>query len=212
MRKKRFGLGEFTVNGESLISSGIFRFQGNNYSSLTIEGMGYNYSPHDIFTNHLSVSGIFYSKKGINSLHITIEGYSKIKGNIHVQNAVISGCLKNTKGYFEAESINGDGALINDTEINVDTMQFDGYICAHTIYGDNISINSLRSFHNKKTHIHRIEADCIHVSGCDIQYICGKDIFIGDNCNIDYINCTNKLTISSKSKVNNFDAPSYEII
>ena len=77
------------------------------------------------------------------------------------------------------------------------------------VFEDDIAINSKRThqnkFANKNSKISCIEATNIKIVGCDVKNICGSEIVIGENCNVDYVYCTNKLFICPNSIVKNFE-------
>lgn len=194
---------------------GVGSISGGEYDRIGIEGVGN--SKGDITVRDLDIEGVFKSSGKINAGSIRCEGVAEFSDNIRTNKMMIEGVMKLSRNAkVEAEEIICDGCMFTKSEISTDKLYVDGCIKAHEIFGEEIIINSKARFNNKLGSLLKsigdaivlfgnskngsskadlIEATNITIHNTQVREVNGANITIGENCEVDHVDCTGTLRI-----------------
>lgn len=187
--------------------SGTGKISGGEYNEIKIDGMATCLG--NINAKMIDVDGKFKCEGTINANLIDIDGMVTVLSDIKAATMCVDGMftVKNG-GRVECESIKGEGYIQSDGEVSADNIVCRGYISAGQIVGDYIEIDSSRTFGrflsgfiNKKSKINLIEATTVKLKGIYAKEVNGRDIEIGDDCDIESIDCTGTLKIHPNAKI-----------
>ena len=194
---------------------GVGSISGGEYERISIEGVGN--SKGDITVKYLDIEGVFKSNGKIKAETIQCEGVAEFSDKIRANKMIIEGVMKFSKSAnVEAEEIICDGCLVTKSEISTDRLLVDGCIKANEIYGEEIIIHT-KPFMNRRVSsllksitdafdwfVHSsksaskadlIEATTITIHNTNVHQINGANITIGENCEVDHVDCTGTLRI-----------------
>lgn len=143
-------------------------------------------------------TGMVQVGNGLTATELDIDGMLKVTGNI------------------EAEKIETNGYISSTAQISADNIEISGFVRADEIVGDRIEIdfkgpaeftakliNSLFGSHlrNETKCANLIEATTIELTGVNAGVVSGENVYIGENCHIDRLDCTGTYTIDPSSTV-----------
>ncbi|MCL2680730.1 MAG: hypothetical protein FWF11_04570 [Coriobacteriia bacterium] len=182
---------------------GILNIAGGTFEHLTIDGVC-NCSG-DVSAQILDVAGILNCDKNLEAGSFDCDGVANIKGNMRSEVIDVDGYLnvgkKAAQSKLEASTIRCRGIITClGGEINADLIDAEGYINAGEIVGEKVVIKSQSSIlmkwlASKFSKVDTIEATTIELSGVSAQIVNGNDIKIGENCSIEKLDCSGRLTI-----------------
>lgn len=222
MGKGFSGAGDFTIHGNDIDIEGVTSFDGGEFNRVTVEGV-VNVK-NELQANEMEIEGVFNSSHVVVN-HLSVEGVATIDGNLRCHIAEIDGVLNLKEGKLEADSLNCDGVLKVEGEVNADQIKAEGSINAQEIYGDEITIcsvpNNARGIFRgigkllqsinldgsdpfkgvQASHIGTLEATRVILEYVSVKNLCGTDITIGEGCCVDTVDCDGTLRISKYAKV-----------
>lgn len=141
---------------------------------------------------------------------LLVDGVADFYADVRAEKAEIDGAARIHGGRLEADEILCDGALSVDGEISADVINAEGYIQAEQIVGDKVTIGSHPSFFRKLTGvtlnssaIKLIEATTVSLRLVKADTVNGRDIEIGEGCEIENLDCSGTLTIHRSARVKN---------
>ncbi|WP_066716099.1 hypothetical protein [Clostridium sp. Marseille-P299] len=194
---------------------GVGSISGGEYDRIGIEGVGN--SKGDIIVKELDIEGVFKSSGKIKADSIQCEGVAELSDDVRANKLIIEGVMKLSKNAkLEAEEIICDGCMYTKSEISTDRLYVDGCIKAQEIFGEEIIINSKSSvtskinsllkninesfaiFGNAKKSSSKadlIEATTVTIHNTQVREINGANITIGENCEVDHVDCTGTLRV-----------------
>ena len=215
----------------SIDLSGVGSNSGGKFEDINVSGV-YNIRV-DIVCNKVKVSGVIKSSKDIYSKELDVSGVIKCSGSMEAIEMKVSGFVSigkyiksqhifgegaiHAKEGIESEKIDVYGNIKCDGLVNCEEfiMILEGESKIGKIGATNININGRdnnkglfnvfipKKFKNNRAYIKVIEGDNIEISYCDVDTIRGKNIIIGESCNIKNIEYSENIEISDLSKVDN---------
>lgn len=199
----------FDVSGNGKIIGTI------NTGEISISGNGK--VEGNINAESLDVTGSLKCLKSINSDKVKISGVTKIEEKLQSHTIDIKGVLK-VLSDIEAEEVNMDGAITCDGFLNCENLKVNiqGISRISEIGASKVNIKYQRKiFHSilnifmpnkfNRLTVENIEGDDITLENCDVKVIRGKNIKIGQNCNIDTIEYSENIEVDEKSNVVNIN-------
>lgn len=177
---------------------GVGSISGGEYERISIEGVGN--SKGDITVKYLDIEGVFKSNGKIKAETIQCEGVAEFSDKIRANKMIIEGVMKFSK----------------NANVEAEEIICDGCIKANEIYGEEIIIHT-KPFMNRRVNsllksitdafdwfVHSsksaskadlIEATTITIHNTNVHQINGANITIGENCEVDHVDCTGTLRI-----------------
>ena len=179
--------------------------EGGTYDEMNV--MGELRVTSDIAVDDLNIMGEAVFTGNLTAKTVDILGQAETK-NIKAEEINIAGIL-NAYGNVEATSFNSLGIVKITGDLNVDNAQI--HISPskfNNIYGDKIEFvkakKNINITNNAKniSEINEIEATTIRVTNCKIKKISGEDVAVYENCEIETLEYSKRLSIAKDAKIN----------
>lgn len=190
---------------------GANNFCGGEFDHVFLSG--FTKMNNNLVAKSLRTEGVFKANGEIFTEEFSCSGVANITGHIKATHSNIDGTMKLKGEKFESEKIICSGVLSVEGEINADNICSEGVINAYAVYGDFVTINSVKNsivdffeniffnFHTSK--IGLIEATTVSVIRVKCNNINGHDITIGKGCVVKNIYCDGSLYIHPTARVEN---------
>ncbi|MGI6199327.1 MAG: hypothetical protein ACOYJA_01000 [Christensenellales bacterium] len=118
--------------------SGFGSVHTGEYDSIIVDGVGKVKGP--VIAKRVAASGLFKVKGRLVAGEMKVDGFTRAFRNIRADALTVSGLLKLRRADLEAETLNCQGLLISNGEINADQVAIDGACSIATLLGDKITI------------------------------------------------------------------------
>ena len=182
------------IDCKDLYVSGTFKGEENITSSgeINISGLA---KFESIDCNYINVSGKVALNKSLDFNKVSIEGWLTVLENCQGQEFMVDGKV-NIKGLLSADAIDVNlrgKSYIKEIGGEDIVIKNDGGITVK-VFGVSKTISSYME-------CELIEGDRINIENTRCMVVRGENITIGEGCTINKIECSGKLNINEKSKV-----------
>jgi len=208
------------------IIEGIGSITKGEYDVIKIEGI--SKIKENVICNNLHVEGLLKVKGKVNTQIFNCEGITRSFGNINAKEVEINGVLKLRRAKLECDLINCDGIIVCNKEISSDEIYIDGACSVKRMYGDKITIKN-ESNHITEQKIPRailpfcywyfgrklslshsiidnIECTELVANNLKAKVVKAQNITLGENCEIDRIECSGELKYHDSCKIDKISA------
>lgn len=202
---------------------GIGSLSGGEYNEVTIDGIGKLKKP--LTASKITVDGMFKSKAQITTDEIVIDGITRAFKDLKPKKYMSDGILKMRRCKLHTDTLECEGIIVCNKEINADKVEINGLCSVNAIYGDNITIKSspnssqkakitnvVRPFsklyfgRNLDTDFSLVDIiECTHFEGHNIKckVVRANSVKLTGNCEIKTLHCDGDIEAESTCIIGN---------
>lgn len=130
---------------------GIGSLSGGEYNEVKIDGIGRLKRP--LTAKKITIDGIFKAKAPFTADEIIVDGVVRAFKDIKAKTVFVDGVLKMRRCKLYTDSLESDGIIVCNREINADRVDIKGLCSVSAIYGDDVSIQSNRVQKNRVSNV-----------------------------------------------------------